>query len=127
MLHFYFWLQKCYTFIFVCRGVELLFLVTIKRFLQTHLPNPNPCLEQPTGSIVLYMKSHKIEFMHFKQEGAIFRSLSRKSVKLVDQFTYLGSSISSTEIYPLVRRRLLLAFYRSYRSLVSDKIKRDFF
>ena len=34
--------------------------------------------------------------MYFKQKGAIF-ILNRKPLKLVDQFTYLDSNISSTE------------------------------
>ena len=36
------------------------------------------------------------EFMHFKQRGVI-SIWSGKPLKLVDQFTYLGSNISSTE------------------------------
>ena len=34
--------------------------------------------------------------MYFKQEGAL-STLSGKPLKLVDQLTYLGSNISSTE------------------------------
>ena len=34
--------------------------------------------------------------MCFKQEGAI-STLTRKPLKLVNQFTYLGSNITSTE------------------------------
>ena len=42
------------------------------------------------------MQKKPPEFMHFKQEGAI-SILSGNTMKLVDQFTYLGSNISSTE------------------------------
>ena len=42
------------------------------------------------------MNSYKTEFMCFNQDGAIC-SLNDKLLKLVDQFTYLGSNISSTE------------------------------
>ena len=46
--------------------------------------------------IGLYVNADKTHYMCFKQGGAIsnFRS---NSFKLVDQFTYLGSNISSTE------------------------------
>ena len=41
------------------------------------------------------MNSDKTEFMCFNQDGAI--SLNDKSLKLVDEFIYLSSNISSTE------------------------------
>ena len=53
-------------------------------------------MEIAAGGIGLYMNANKIELMCFKQEGAIF-TLSAKPLKLVDQFTYLGCNISSTE------------------------------
>ena len=37
-----------------------------------------------------------MEFMYFKQDGDI-STLNGKPLKLVDQFTYLGSNITSTE------------------------------
>ena len=54
------------------------------------------CLEQTTNGIRLYMNANKTEFMYFKQEGAIF-TLWGKPLKLVDQYTYLGSNILSTD------------------------------
>ena len=42
------------------------------------------------------MKANKTEYMHFEQEETI-STLNGKPVKLIDQFTYLGSNISSTE------------------------------
>ena len=50
-------------------------------------------LVQASGGISLYVNANK---MSFKQEGAI-STLSGKPPKLADQFTYLGSNISSTE------------------------------
>ena len=44
----------------------------------------------------LELAADKIEFMCFKQSGDI-STLNGRSLKLVDKFTYLGSSISSTE------------------------------
>ena len=53
-------------------------------------------LEHAASGIGLYMNADKTEFMYFKQEGAI-STLRRKLLKLIGQFLYLGSSISSTE------------------------------
>ena len=53
-------------------------------------------LEQTTGGIGLYVNANKTEFMCIKQKGTI-STLSGKPLKLVDQFTYLSSNISSTE------------------------------
>ena len=52
--------------------------------------------EQTTAGIFLHVNANKTEFMCFKREGAI-SALSDRSLKLVDKFTYLGSSVSSTE------------------------------
>ena len=53
-------------------------------------------LEQSARGIRLYVDSEKTWFMYYNQDGAV-SSLNRKPVKLVDQFIYLSSSISSTE------------------------------
>ena len=53
-------------------------------------------LEQAAGNIGFYMNTNKTEFVYFKQEGVI-STLIGKPLKFVDQFTYLGSNISSTE------------------------------
>ena len=42
------------------------------------------------------MNSDKTNFMCFDQDGAI-SSLNEKPLKLVDQFVYLGSNISSSK------------------------------
>ena len=69
----------------------------------------------------------KTEFMCFKQEGGIFTS-SGKPLKLVDQFIYFGSHISSTErnvnidigkVWTAINRLLII--------WKSDQIKWDFF
>ena len=52
-------------------------------------------LEQTTSGIVLYVRWDKTEFMYNK-DGAISSS-NNKPPKLVDQFIYLSSNISSTE------------------------------
>ena len=53
-------------------------------------------LEQAAESINLYVNANVLMFMCFKQKEAM-SSQSGKHLKLVDQFTYLSSNISSTE------------------------------
>ena len=65
---------------------------------------------------------HK-ELMYFKQHR-IISTLSGKSLKLRDQFTYLGSNITSTENY--INISMLLASYRSYENLISSQNKTEF-
>ena len=53
-------------------------------------------LERATAGIGLHVNAHKTEYMCYNQTGDI-STLDGTSLKLVDRFTYLGSSISSTE------------------------------
>ena len=53
-------------------------------------------LEQTTTGIGLHVNAHKTEYMCFNQTGDI-SPLDGSSLKLVDKFTYLGSSVSSNE------------------------------
>ena len=53
-------------------------------------------LKQAAAGIGLHINAHKTEYMCFNQTGDI-STLSGSSLKLVDKFTYLGSSVSSTE------------------------------
>ena len=55
-------------------------------------------LEWAAASIGLYVNADKTEYMCFNQRGDI-STLDSTSLKLVDKFTYLGSSVSSTEKY----------------------------
>ena len=61
-----------------------------------HAESQPHCLEQPAEGNGLYVNAKKIEHMCYKQKGAI-STKSGRPLKLVDQFTYLDSSISSTE------------------------------
>ena len=54
-------------------------------------------LERAAAGIGLYVNANKMEYMCFNQRGDI-STLNDSSLKLVDKFTYLGSSVSSTEI-----------------------------
>ena len=49
-----------------------------------------------SGVSSLHVNAHKTEYMCFNQTGDI-PTLDEISLKLVDKFTFLGSSVSSTE------------------------------
>ena len=53
-------------------------------------------LEQAATGIGLHVNTRKTEYVCFNQTGNI-STLDGTSLKLVDKFTYLGSSVSSTE------------------------------
>ena len=57
---------------------------------------------QAAGSVVFYVNTNKMEFMCFEQKGVIF-TLINQPLKLVDQFTYPNSNISSTVQSSLLR------------------------
>ena len=53
-------------------------------------------LERAATGIDLHVNVHKTEYMRFNQKGNI-STLNSSSLKLVDKFTYLGSSVSLTK------------------------------
>ena len=53
-------------------------------------------LERAAVGIGLHVNAHKTEYMCFNWRGDI-STVNGSSLKLVDKFTYLGSSVSSTE------------------------------
>ena len=53
-------------------------------------------LERAAAAIGLYVNAHKTEYMCYNQTGDI-STLEGTPLKLVDKFTYLGSSVESTE------------------------------
>ena len=53
-------------------------------------------LERAVAGICLHVNARKTEYMCFHQSGNI-STLEEISLKLVDKFTYQGSSVSSTE------------------------------
>ena len=57
---------------------------------------PLHCLERATVSIGLHVNADKTEYICFNQNGDI-STLKGGPLKLVDKFTHLGSSVSSTE------------------------------
>ena len=87
-------------------------------------------LEWATAGIGLHVKAHKTEYMCFNQAGDI-STLDGTSLKLVDKFTYLGSSVSSTE--KDINMRLTKAWTAIdklsiiWKSDLTDKMKHSFF
>ena len=53
-------------------------------------------LERAAAGIGLYVNAHKTEYMCYNQTGDI-STLEGTPLKLVDKFTYLGSSVESTK------------------------------
>ena len=73
------------------------------------------CLEQVAGGIGLSVKADKTEYMRFNKKGDI-STLIGSSLKLVDKFICLGSSVSPTENYIITRLgKGWTATDRSYR------------
>ena len=87
-------------------------------------------LERATAGIGLYVNAHKTDYMCYNQTGDI-STLDRTSLKLVDKFTYLGSSVSSTEKDIDTRQtKAWTAIDRLpiiWKSDLTDKMKRSFF
>ena len=87
-------------------------------------------LEWAAAGIGLQVNAHKTEYMCYNQTGDI-STLDGTSLKLVDKFTYLGSSISSTEkdidtrltkAWTAIDRLLII-----WKSDLTDKMKHSFF
>ena len=87
-------------------------------------------LEQAAAGIGLYVNAHKTEYMCYNQTGDI-STLDGTPLKLVDKFTYLGSSVESTEkdidtrltkAWTAINRLSII-----WKSDLTDKMKRSFF
>ena len=87
-------------------------------------------LERAAAGIGLHVNAHKTEYMCFNQTGDI-STLNGSTLKLVNKFTYQGTSVSSTETD--IDTRLAKAWTTIDRLSVkwkldqSDKMKRCFF
>ena len=87
-------------------------------------------LERAAASIDHHVNAHKTEYMCYNQTGDI-STLDGTRLKLVDKFTYLGSSVSSTERD--IDTRLTKAWTDidrlsiKWKSDLTDKMKRSFF
>ena len=87
-------------------------------------------LEWAAACIGLHVNAYKTEYMCYNQTGYI-STLDGTLLKLVDKFTYLGSSVSSTE--KDINTRLTKAWTAInrlsiiWKSDLTDKMKRSFF
>ena len=87
-------------------------------------------LERAAAGIGLHVNAHKTEYMCYHQTGDI-STLDGTSLKLVDKFTYLGSSVSSTE--KDIDTRLTKAWIAIdrlsiiWKSDLTDEMNRSFF
>ena len=87
-------------------------------------------LERAAAGIGLHFNAHKTEYMCYNQTGNI-TTLDGASLRLVDKFTYLGSSVSSTEND--IDTRLTKAWTAIdrlsiiWKSDLTDEMKRSFF
>ena len=87
-------------------------------------------LERAAAGIGLYVNAHKTEYMCYNQTGDI-STLEGTPLKLIDKFTYLGSSVKSTE--KDIETRLTKAWTAInrlsiiWKSDLTDKMKRSFF
>ena len=87
-------------------------------------------LERTAADIGLHVNAHKMEYVCFNQRGNI-STLNSSSLKLIDKFTYLGSSVSSTKID--INTWLAKAWTAidrlsvTWKADLTDKIKRSFF
>ena len=70
--------------------------ITFQANTRTHTETLLHSLEQAPAGICLHVNALKTEYMHFNQRGDM-TILNGSSLKLVHKFTYLGSSVSSTE------------------------------
>ena len=87
-------------------------------------------LERAAAGIGLHVNAHKTEYMCFNQAGDI-STLDGISLKLVDKFTYLGSSVSSTKKDIDTRltktRTAIDKLSVIWKSDLNDKMKRSYF
>ena len=87
-------------------------------------------LERPSKGIGLNVNVHRMEYMCFNQTGDI-STVNGSSLKLVDKFTYLGSSVSSTKTdintWQIKAWTTINWLSVTWKSDLTDKIKRSFF
>ena len=87
-------------------------------------------MERAAAGIGLHVNAHKTEYMFYNQTGDI-TTLDGTPLKLVDKFTYLGSSVSSTK--KNIDTRLTKAWTATdrlsiiWKSDLTDKMKRSFY
>ena len=98
--------------------------------MSTSITSNINCYSKNINFFGFHVNAHKTEYMCFNQTGHI-STLDGTSLKLVDKFTFLGSSVSSTE--KDIDTRLTKACTANdkipiiWKSDLTDKMKRCFF
>ena len=104
--------------------------IQVCKYMYAYIPVFICTLERAAASIGLYVNAHKTEYMCYNQPGDI-STLEGTPLKLVDKFTYLGSSVESTE--KDIETRLtkpwtaINRLSTIWKSDLTDKMKRSFF
>ena len=104
--------------------------IALRANTPTQAENLLHSLERAAAGICLHVNAHKTEYMCFNQTGDI-STLNGSSLKLVDKYTYQGSSVSSIETD--INTRLAKAWLANdrisvlWKSDLTDKMKRSFF
>ena len=123
---FYWIVWNRIVFTFNCESDDIAILANTPDQAETLLHS----LERAAANIGLYVNAHKTEYMCYNQTGDI-STLEGIPLKLVDKFTYLGSSVESTE--KDIETRLAKAWTAInrlsiiWKSDLTDKMKRSFF
>ena len=99
-------------------------------FWQMHLPKPNPCCitwsRQQNATAFTWTQTKWSTCALLEKELSL--TLSCVPLNLVDKFTYLDSSVSSTESDVITKAWIATEWLSiTWRHDQSDRIKRDFF
>ena len=95
-----------------------------------HPPKQKHSLDGAAAGTCLHVNAYKTEYLGFNQRGTI-STLNGSSLKQVDNFTYLGSRVSTTETD--INTRLAKAWRAVdrlsviWKSNLTDEMKRSFF
>ena len=117
-------------YIYIIYYIILYYNIYIFRVLTLNVAICIVCLERAATGIGLHVNAHKTEYMCYNQTGNI-TTLDGASLRLVDKFTYLGSSVSSTEndidtrltkAWTVIDRLSII-----WKSDLTDEMKRSFF
>ena len=124
------------TYITLIRGIKVHTETVIYIYIYIYIYKPNqvktllPTFERAAAGIDLHVNAHKTEYMCYNQTGDI-STLDETSLKLVNKFNYLGSSILPTEkgidtrltwVWTAIDRLSIIR-----KSDLTDKMKRSFF
>ena len=127
-------LDRYYGSYLIFYKIRSCWMLYVRKCLQKFTPDQAETLlhslERAAAGIGLYVNAHKTEYMCYNQTEDI-STLEGTPLKLVDKFTYLGSSVESTEkdidtrltkAWTAINRLSII-----WKSDLTDKMKRSFF